>query len=81
LKTGHRLGEDFAFCERVRAAGHELWALCTANMRHEGSVKFTGNFQEQIKTIALLRKNQDLKENIKKLEEQGTPWSISKAKH
>ena len=81
LKTGHRLGEDFAFCERVRAAGHDLWALCTANMRHEGNTKFTGNFQEQIKTIALLRKNEDLKENIKKLEKQGTPWSISKAKH
>ena len=78
LPTGHRLGEDFAFCERVRAVGREIWALCTANMRHEGGTKFTGNFQEQIKTISLLRKNDDLKDAIKEMEEKGIPWTINK---
>ena len=78
MKSGHRLGEDFAFCERVQAAGREIWILCTANMRHEGSAKFTGNFQEQIKTIALLRKKDDLKEGIKEMEGKGIPWTVKK---
>ena len=78
LPSGHRIGEDFAFCERVRAVGREIWALCTANMRHEGGAKFTGNFQEQIKTISLLRKNDDLKDAIKEMEEKGIPWTINK---
>ena len=80
LKSGHRLGEDFAFCERVQAASREIWVLCTANMRHEGAAKFTGNFQEQIKTIALLRKTDDLKDGIKEMEEKGIPWTVGKKK-
>jgi hypothetical protein len=80
LKSGYRLGEDFAFCERVQAASREIWALCTANMRHEGATKFTGNFQEQIKTIALLRKTDDLKAGIKEMEEKGIPWTVGKKK-
>jgi len=47
-------------------------------MRHEGGAKFTGNFQEQIKTISLLRKNDDLKDAIKEMEEKGIPWTINK---
>jgi len=78
MKSGHRLGEDFAFCERVQAASREIWVLCTANMRHEGAAKFTGNFQEQIKTIALLRKKDDLKGGIKEMEEKGIPWTVKK---
>ena len=78
MKSGHRLGEDFAFCERVQAASREVWVLCTANMRHEGAAKFTGNFQEQIKTIALLRKKDDLKGGIKEMEEKGIPWTVKK---
>ena len=78
LKSNHRLGEDFAFCERVIAAGREIWVLCTANMRHEGASKFTGNFQEQIKTISMLRKNDDLKGGIKEMEEKGVPWTVKK---
>jgi hypothetical protein len=47
-------------------------------MRHEGASKFTGNFQEQIKTIAMLRKNDDLEGGIKEMEEKGVPWTVKK---
>jgi len=36
LRDKHWLGEDNSFCERVRKAGHEMWALLDVESEHAG---------------------------------------------
>jgi len=35
------LGEDFAFCERARRAGHRIWADTTVRLFHIGGYPYS----------------------------------------
>ena len=47
------IGEDYLFCDRVRAAGFKVWLDPDINLGHFGSTEFTGNFRELVLTPLL----------------------------
>jgi len=42
------IGEDYLFCDRVRAAGFKVWIDPDINLGHFGSTEYTGHFGEQV---------------------------------
>lgn len=46
--NGEAVGEDYAFCDRWRACGGELWVDTTATIRHNGHHSYRGNLAETL---------------------------------
>ena len=46
--NGEAIGEDYAFCDRWRACGGELWVDTTATIRHNGHHSYRGNLAETL---------------------------------
>lgn len=42
------MGEDYLFCDRVRAAGYKVYLDSEINLGHYGNTEFTGHFGEQV---------------------------------
>jgi hypothetical protein len=42
------VGEDFLFCERVRAAGYEVWVDPSITLGHMGVQEYVGNFGDSV---------------------------------
>jgi hypothetical protein len=51
LPDGQRLGEDYAFCERWRTIGGQVWVDATAEIKHHG------DFAVGVPLMAALRKD------------------------
>jgi hypothetical protein len=45
---GQALGEDYAFCDRWRECGGDLWVDTTATINHHGYHVYHGNLQESL---------------------------------
>ncbi|WP_448146860.1 glycosyltransferase family 2 protein [Labrys miyagiensis] len=45
---GQAVGEDYAFCDRWRECGGELWVDTTATINHHGYHSYHGNLQESL---------------------------------
>ncbi|WP_454814416.1 glycosyltransferase family 2 protein [Labrys neptuniae] len=46
--NGEAVGEDYAFCDRWRECGGELWVDTTATIRHNGHHSYRGNLAETL---------------------------------
>ena len=42
------MGEDYLFCDRVRAEGMKVYLDSEINLGHYGTTEFTGHFGEQV---------------------------------
>lgn len=45
--NGHRLGEDYAFCNRARATGSSLYADISEDISHVGKMEFRGRLLDK----------------------------------